>query len=144
MDESEIPNLLRRARTIAVIGMKDESEPDAPAFGVPRKLQSLGYEVIPVNPNIGSSLGRASVPDLASLQDVPDIVNVFRRTDALPGIADEILALPADRRPAAVWFQTGIAHAPTSARLRAAGMLVVEDACIGVHASRVGGPSAHP
>ena len=44
-------------RTIAVLGMKDESEPHAAAFGVPRKLQSLGYEVIPVNPNIGSSLG---------------------------------------------------------------------------------------
>lgn len=141
MNDAEIPELLRRARSIAVIGMKDESTPHEPAFGIPRKLQSLGYEVTPVNPNIGSSLGVASVPDLASLQDVPDIVNVFRRPEALPGIADEILALPHDRRPGVVWFQTGIAHAPTAARLRAAGILVVEDACLGVHASRVGGPA---
>jgi predicted CoA-binding protein len=143
MDEAEIPNLLRRARTIAVIGMKDESTPHEPAFGVPRKLQSLGYHVMPVNPRIGSALGIASVPDLASLPEVPDIVNVFRRPEALPAIADEILALPADRRPAAVWFQTGIAHAPTAERLRAAGILVVEDACLGVHASRLGGPTRH-
>ena len=138
MDDAEIANVLRRARTIAVVGIKDESEPDAPAYGVPRKLQSLGYEVIPVNPNIGSSLGVAAVPNVASLTEVPDIINVFRRVEALPALADELLALPTDRRPAAVWFQTGIAHAATAARLRDAGMLVVEDACIGVAASRIG------
>ena len=141
MDEHEIPNILRRARTIAVIGMKDESSRHEAAFAIPRKLQALGYDVIPVNPNIGSSLGRASVPDLASLTDVPDIVNVFRRPDALPAIADEILALPPERRPAAVWFQTGIAHDPTAGRLRAAGMLVIQDECIGVHAAHLGGPA---
>ena len=140
MDEDQIPNLLRRARIIAVLGMKDESDLYAPAYSIPRRLQALGYEVVPVNPMIGSSLGRASVPNLASLPDVPDIVNVFRRVDALPGVADELLALDPAKRPAAVWFQTGIAHAPTAERLRAAGMLVIEDRCLGVEAGRYGGP----
>lgn len=139
-DEDQIPNLLRRARIIAVLGMKDESDPYSSAYTIPRHLQALGYEIVPVNPMIGSSLGRASVPNLASLPDVPDIVNVFRRIDALPEIADEILALDPAKRPQAVWFQSGIAHAPTAERLRAAGILVIEDRCLGVDAARYGGP----
>lgn len=136
MSESPLADLVRRVKTIAVVGMKDGSDPEAPAFSVPEYLQELGYDITPVNPNIGSSLGIASVPSFAALESVPDLVSVFRRVDALPALADEILALAPDRRPKAVWFQTGIAHAPTAARLRAAGIEVVEDRCLGVYASR--------
>ncbi len=133
--------MLRAARIIAVVGMKDEHDPHAAAHAIPRRLQQLGYDVHPVNPTIGSALGRQSVPDLASLDVVPDIVNVFRRVDALPAVADDVLALPPDRRPGVVWFQTGLAHADAARRLRAAGIKVVEDRCIGVYAGRIGGPA---
>ena len=141
MDDASITDLLRHARTIAVVGMKDDRDPHAAAFAVPRKLRSLGYDVTPVNPTIGASLGKASLPDLASLEEAPDIISVFRRTEVLPALADEILALAPDRRPKAVWFQTGIRHDPTAERLRAAGMQVVQDECIGVSASMRGGPA---
>ncbi|MBA2291348.1 MAG: CoA-binding protein [Gemmatimonadales bacterium] len=141
MDDSEIPELLRAARTIAVVGMKDDTELHEAAHAVPRRLQQLGYDVRPVNPTITSALGRDSVPDLAALDVVPDIVNVFRRVDALPGVADDVLAMAPDRRPRAVWFQTGLADADAARRLREAGIMVVEDRCIGVFAGRVGGPA---
>ncbi len=141
MDESAIPEVLRAARIIAVVGMKDEDDTHAAAHAIPRRLQQLGYEVHPVNPTIRSALGRQSVPDLAALEVVPDIVNVFRRIDALPALADEVLALPPDRRPRTVWFQTGLAHADAARRLRDAGIMVVEDRCIGVYAGQVGGPA---
>lgn len=134
--EEELARLVARVDTIAVVGMKDESDPMAPAFGVPAHLAQLGYDVWPVNPMIESSLGRRSVPDVASLPVVPDMINVFRRREALPGLADEILALPPERRPGAVWFQTGISDDATAARLREAGMVVVQDRCLGVYASR--------
>lgn len=140
-DESQISAMLRAARTIAVIGMKDERSPDAAAYAIPRRLQQLGYTVLPVNPTISSALGQPSVPDLAALDVVPDIVNVFRRIDALPAVADDVLALPLERRPPVVWFQTGLAHRDAAARLRAAGITVIEDQCIGVHAGRIGGPA---
>ncbi len=141
MNESEISELLRAARVIAVVGMKGEGDPDAAAHFVPRRLQELGYEVHPVNPTIKSALGRASVAEVADLTVVPDIVNVFRRVDALPGVADAVLALPPDRRPGVVWFQSGLVHAEAAGRLRDAGIKVVEDRCIGVYAGRVGGPA---
>jgi len=137
---TDIPNLLRSSRTIAVVGMKDESQRSAPAFGIPSILQELGYDVTPVNPNIASSLGKASLPNLAALTAAPDIINVFRRIDAIPALTDEILALPATLRPKAVWFQSGIAHEASAERLRAAGMEVIQDSCLGVLASRYGGP----
>lgn len=138
MNESEesIADLVRSVQTIAVVGMKDGSDPMAPAFGVPAHLAQLGYDIWPVNPKIESALGRPAVPDLASLPIVPDLVNVFRRKEALPGIADEILALPHERRPRAVWFQTGIADDAVAARLREHGITVAQDSCLGVYASR--------
>ncbi len=138
LNESEevIADLVRSASTIAVIGMKDDSDPMAPAFGVPAHLAQLGYDIWPVNPKIDSALGRPALPDLASLPIVPDLVNVFRRREALPGIADEILRLPPDRRPGAVWFQSGIADDEVATRLRENGIAVVQDRCLGVYASR--------
>ncbi len=138
MNESEesLASLVRNSKVIAVIGMKDDSDPMAPAFGVPAHLGQLGYDIWPVNPKIESALGRPAVPDIASLPVVPDLVNVFRRKEALPGIADEILSLPPGRRPGAVWFQTGIADDAVATRLREHGITVVQDRCLGVYASR--------
>ena len=134
--EEGLKAIVRAARVVAVVGMKDESRPLEPAIRIPQMLVEHGMEVIPVNPTIASALGRRAWPTLADV-DVPfDLVDVFRRSDRIAGIADEILALPAERRPRVVWLQSGIRHAAAAARLEAAGIAVVQDECLGVLAAR--------
>jgi predicted CoA-binding protein len=65
-----------------------------------------------------------------------DVLDVFRRSDAIPELADQLLALPAERRPRTVWLQSGIRHDESAERLAAAGMKVVQDRCLGVYARR--------
>jgi predicted CoA-binding protein len=76
----------------------------------------------------------------ASLQDLPikvDILDVFRRSDAIPALADEIIALPEAKRPRVVWLQSGISHPEAEAKLEKAGFKVVSDACLGVYSAQV-------
>ena len=134
--EERLKAIVRAARVVAVLGMKDESRPFEPAIRIPQMLVEHGMEVIPVNPTIRAALGR---PSYARLADVPvpfDVVDVFRRSDRIPGIAEEILALPEGRRPAVVWLQSGIRHDAAAARLEGAGITVVQDECLGVLAAR--------
>ena len=135
-DEAGLQAIVRAARVVAVLGMKDESRASQPAHGIPRMLVERGMEVIPVNPTIASSLGRRAWPSLADVPVPFDLVDVFRRSDRIPSIADEILALPPGRRPSVVWLQTGIRHDAAAARLEAAGIAVVQDECLGVLAAR--------
>ncbi|MCL4837687.1 MAG: CoA-binding protein [Thermoanaerobaculia bacterium] len=123
-------------RTVAVVGMKGDDRPEESAVAIPAMLQERGYRVIPVNPKLASALGERAWPDLASVPDRFDHVDVFRRPDAIPGLAGEILALPPERRPEVVWLQSGIRHDEAAARLAAAGIAVVQDRCLGVYASR--------
>ncbi len=134
--EEELAAIVRALRTVAVVGMKDEEQGDQPAFEIPRMLQAKGIRVIPVNPKIRSSLGVAAHPDLASVGEPFEVVDVFRRSAAIPELADQILALPPERRPKVVWLQTGIRHDDAARRLAAAGIDVVQDRCLGVYASR--------
>jgi uncharacterized protein len=135
--ETEALEIAKTARTVAVEGMQDESKMDRPAYQIPLMLKERGMKVYPVNPKIQSSLGEKAY---ASIKDVPvkvDILDVFRRPDVIPALADEILALPADKRPAAIWLQSGITHPEAEAKLEKAGLKVVSDACLGVFAARV-------
>lgn len=134
--EKEALEIARDARTVAVVGMQDEAHSDRPAFTIPAMLQANGVQVIPVNPRIDSSLGVTSLKGLSELQGPPDILDVFRRSETIPELADEILALPAGIRPKVVWLQSGITHPEAEARLEAAGFKVVSDACLGVFAAR--------
>ncbi|HEY0709722.1 MAG TPA: CoA-binding protein [Polyangia bacterium] len=134
--ETELEEIVRAARTVAVIGMRDESAKDQPAYEIPRLLQSLGLAIRPVNPKLTEVLGERAYASLADVPEAVDIVDVFRRSDAIPGIADEILALPADRRPRVFWMQTGITNDEAAARLSAAGIKVVQDRCLGVYSRR--------
>ena len=118
-------DLLRRTRTIAVVGIKAGEHDDA--FRVPRYLQQQGHRILPVSPKLEQVLGERCVPSLADLAEAPDLVILFRASPHVPAHAEEILALP--RRPLGVWLQLGIRHAEASARLAAAGIMVVEDAC---------------
>jgi hypothetical protein len=135
-EEQDLAAIVRTMRTVAVVGMKDESRADEPAHGIPRMLHERGVRVIPVNPTIRASLGEPSRPNLAAVEERVDVLDVFRRSEAVPALADEVLALPPDRRPAVVWMQTGIRHDDAAARLVAAGIDVVMDACLGVVAAR--------
>ncbi|MFM7232477.1 MAG: CoA-binding protein [bacterium] len=135
-DDATLHDIVRAMRTVAVLGIKDGRDPDAPAFTIPSLLVEDGVRVIGVNPVVKEALG---APTLASLAELPagvDVLDVFRRSDAIPGIADELLALPAAQRPAVVWLQTGIRHDEAADRLVAGGYRVVQDRCLGVYARR--------
>lgn len=135
MNESEIVSLIRLAKTIGVVGMQDEAHSDLPAFAIPKQLVQRGYDVYPVNPNITASLGRTALPSVRELPVQVDILEVFRRAEHIPELTEEILALPAERRPKAVWLQSGITEPESEAKLAAAGMKVVSDRCLGVYAA---------
>ncbi len=137
LNEQEVIDIVKNAKTVAVYGMQDEVHMDRPAFQIPAMLKERGLKLYPVNPKIESSLGEKA---LASLKDLPlsvDILDVFRRSDAIPELTDEIIALPTEKRPKVVWLQTGITHPQAEAKLEQAGFKVVSDACLGVFASRV-------
>ncbi len=109
-ESDRIAELLKSARTIAVVGLTDS--PSRPSYGVSRYMQSQGYRIIPVNPNIAESLGEKAY---ASLRDVPekiDIVNVFRRSEFVPEVVEQaiVLKLPA------IWMQEGVIHRPRPKR----------------------------
>jgi uncharacterized protein len=137
MTEQEALQVVKEAKTVAVYGMQNETQMDRLAYLIPAMLKERGLKLYPINPKIESSLGEKA---LASLKDLPlavDILDVFRRSDAIPELADEIIALPADKRPRVVWLQTGISHPAAEAKLEQAGFKVMSDACLGVFASRV-------
>jgi len=138
MTQDDLARIVGSARTAAVVGMKDEGSPGAPAFYVPEAMQRAGIRVIPVNPTIEASLGEPARDSLSQVDEPVDVVVVFRRSDAVPAVADDVLALPSERRPKVVWMQTGIIHEDAATRLRAAGIQVVMDRCFKVELARAG------
>lgn len=134
--ETRLAEIVQTMKSVAVVGVKSEKAAGEPAYDIPLMLQQRGVKIFPVNPTIKSTLGQPALKDVASVPERVDVLNVFRRVDAIPELADAVLALPAAKRPAVVWFQTGIRHDDAAARLRAAGFEVVQDRCIGVYAVR--------
>ncbi len=134
--EAELEAIVRAAKTVAVVGMKDEREPHLPSYEIPRVVESHGLRVIPVNPHIEKSLGQKAFPSLAAVKEQVDIVDVFRRIDAIPQLAEDVLALPGAQRPKVVWLQSGIRHDAAAQKLAAAGIQVVQDRCLGVYTAR--------
>ena len=118
--------LLTNASTIAMVGAS--SNPDRPSNGIMRKLLSAGYRVIPVNPNETSVLGERAYPSLADVPGRIDIVDVFRRAEFTPAIADEAVKIGAK----ALWLQSGVVNDEAAAKAEAGGLMAVMDACIGV------------
>jgi predicted CoA-binding protein len=118
--------LLAETRTIAVVGAS--ANPDRSSNGIMGKLLKVGYRVIPVNPQETEVLGQRAYPTLAAIPDKVDLVNVFRRPEYTPAIADEAVAIGAR----ALWLQQGIVNEDAAERAERGGLLVVMDACIGV------------
>ena len=135
-DEDSLVAIARDMRTVAVVGIKDDSDPDAPAYTIPSLIQDSGARVIGVNPRVPAALGEPTLRSLADLPAGVDVLDVFRRSDAIPEIADELLALAPEQRPAVVWLQTGIRNDEAAARLVAGGYRVVQDRCLGVYTRR--------
>jgi predicted CoA-binding protein len=120
----EIQQILQHARTIAVVGLSDN--PLRPSHGVAAYLQSQGYRIIPVNPEIKASLGEKAY---ASLLDVPekiDIVDIFRRPEFVERVVDQAIQL----KVPAIWMQEEVIHEKAAQKARAAGIFVVMDRCI--------------
>ena len=135
-NEEDLAAIVRGVHTVAVIGIKDGSDPHAPAYAIPKMLQERGLEVVPVHPTLTSVLGERVYPAIGDVPARVDVVDLFRRPSAIDAHADEILALPEERRPSVIWMQTGIRNDAAAARLEAAGIRVVMDRCLGVYAAR--------
>jgi predicted CoA-binding protein len=133
--DQELKELLTNASTIAIVGAS--SNPDKASYGIMQKLQQAGYKVIPVNPREVEILGERSYPSLVDIPEPVDIVDVFRRAEDTPGIADEAATIGAK----ALWLQTGIVSEDAAARAKAAGLKVVMDLCIGATHSLLRVPS---
>ena len=132
--DADIRALLQGARTIALVGASDR--PDRPSYRVMAALQQHGYRVIPVNPQItGEHVhGEFVFRDLSQLGDPIDIVDIFRRSDAVGEVVDEAITIGAK----AVWMQLGVVNDAAAVRAEAAGLKVVMDRCPAVELSRLG------
>lgn len=119
-----IRELLQHSRTIAVVGLSDS--PLRPSHGVSAYLQTYGYRIIPVNPEIRLSLGEKSYPSLADVPEKIDIVNIFRRPEFVEEIVDQAIAL----KIPAIWMQEEVINEKAAEKARKAGMFVVMDRCI--------------
>jgi predicted CoA-binding protein len=117
-------NLLRNAKTIAVVGLS--SRRSRPSYGVSEYMQSKGYRIIPVNPNETEILGEKVYASLEAIPFPIDIVDVFRRPECVPEIVDAAIRIGAK----GVWMQEGVVHDEAAGQARAAGLEVVMDRCI--------------
>lgn len=123
-NEESIADLLTSAKTIAVVGLS--SKMYRASFGVAEYLQSLGYRVIPVNPNETEVLGEKSYARLEDFPEKIDIVDIFRRSETVPEFVDAAIRIGAR----AVWMQEGVVNEAAAAKARDAGLFVMMDHCI--------------
>ena len=119
-----IPELLTSSHTIAVVGLSGKRF--RASYGVSEYMQRHGYRIIPVNPGIDQWLGEKAYPSLLDIPEKVDIVDVFRRSDAVPEIVEQTIQIKAP----AIWLQEGVIHQEAAERARNAGILVVMDLCI--------------
>ena len=133
--DDELRALLTSAKSVAMVGAS--SDPEKASHGIMRKLLAAGYRVIPVNPKETEVLGRRAYASLDDLPERVDIVDVFRRAEDTPPIADQAVRIGAR----ALWLQSGITSEDAAARAAAGGLIVVMDACIGSMHTLLGVPS---
>ena len=134
--DPEIFEALTRARTIAVVGISDRT--DRPSHEVATYLRDAGYRIVPVNPQLAGReiLGARCVASLGEIRGAVDIVDVFRRSDAVPEVVEDALRIDAPW----IWLQLGVVHEEAADRARAAGRKVVQDRCIKIDHRRLSVP----
>ena len=119
-----INRILEESRTIAVVGLS--AKPDRSSYDVAAFLQSNGYKIIPVNPNLSSVLGEKSYPDLSSIPEPVDVVDIFRKSEDVGPIVDEVIKVGART----VWMQLGIVNEEAAKKAQDAGLNVIMDRCM--------------
>jgi uncharacterized protein len=119
-----VTEILKTSRTIAIVGLS--SRKFRPSYGVADYLKSVGYHIIPVNPQETEVLGEKSCARLEDIPEKVDIVDIFRRSEFVPEIVDAAIRIGAR----AVWMQEGVMHDEAAERARRAGLLVVMNTCI--------------
>lgn len=134
-EPEQIRQLLNSIHSIAVVGLSPNQS--RPSFRVASGLQSLGYRIIPVRPMVAEVLGEKAFPDLESLPELPDIVDVFRAAEHAPAIVESCIKLGIKR----LWLQDGVVHEEAAQRAKDAGITVVMDRCMWRDAVKFG---AHP
>ena len=123
-DTESIRRLLQQIHTVAVVGLSPN--PARPSFRVARGLQSLGLRIIPVRPMVVEVLGEPAYPDLASLPELPDTVDVFRAAEHVPAIVESCIKLGIKH----LWLQEGIVHEAAAQRAQDAGITVIMNRCL--------------
>jgi uncharacterized protein len=120
----EVLAIIRDGRTIAIVGLSDR--PDRDSYRVASYLKEKGYRIIPVNPVKSEILGEKCYPDISSIPEPVDIVNIFRAVEAIPDIVEEAIKIGVK----AVWMQLGLAHNESARKARAVGLCVVQSRCL--------------
>jgi predicted CoA-binding protein len=123
-EPEKIRQILHSVHSIAVVGLSPNQA--RPSFRVARGLQSFGYRIIPVRPLVDAVLGEKAYPNLESLPEVPDIVDVFRASQHIPAIVESCIKLGIKN----LWLQEGVIHEAAAQRAKEAGITVVMDRCM--------------
>lgn len=127
----DIMDIVTKSKTVALVGISHKEERDSNR--VAKYLQQHGYKVIPVNPKYKEVIGETCYPDLKSIPEHVDIVDIFRNVEAIPGIVDEAIQIGAG----AVWMQLGLSHDEAAKKARCAGLRVVMNKCLKIEHGRI-------
>lgn len=135
--DAHLKEILGRTKRIAIVGVSQN--PVRPSYFVARYLKLKGFDVVPVNPGIAGTelLGTRVAADLGEIEGPVDMVDIFRRSDAVPAIVDDALAAFPDL--GTIWMQIGVSHEEAAARARAAGVDVIENRCPKIEYQRLFG-----
>jgi predicted CoA-binding protein len=131
LSDREIRQALTDATTIAVVGLSED--PSRPSYGVAKYLQEHGYRIVPVNPKADTILGEQAYPDLLSIPFDIDVVDIFRRPEAVGPHIDEAIAKGAKM----VWLQLGIRNDQAAQKAHETGVGVVQDRCVKIEHMRL-------
>jgi predicted CoA-binding protein len=123
---STTEQILRASNTIAVVGLSDN--PSRDSYEVARYLQRQGYRIIPVNPNVAEVLGEKSYPDVLSVPEKLDVVNIFRRSEEVSPIVDQAIV----KKASTVWMQLGIVNEEAAQTARENGLDIIMNRCMSV------------
>ncbi len=131
LSDSEVRNALQHGKTIAIVGLSNRST--RPSYGVARYLQEHGYQIVPVNPYADQILGEQAYPDLSSIPFDVDIVDIFRRPQAVAPHVDEAI----QKGVKLVWLQLGIRNDEAAQKAHEAELAIVQDRCIKIEHMRL-------
>ena len=130
-DDQKKRQVLERCKTIAVVGLSDK--PQKPSHRIAEYLQSAGYRIVPINPNLDTVLGEKAYPDLESVPFPVDLVDVFRKQEEVTAVVTEALAI----NPQAIWLQLGLEYEGAKDQLEIQDTKLIENCCMMVEHKRL-------